>query len=512
LLRLLIIHPDETAEMSDSSESEWTPDRIRLTLPNDLAHLAVARSAVRSAAQPYGYSTSELDHWETVIEEAMTNVVQFAYDPGERASFDIDCLLGANGLTVRIRDRGRPFDSRRIKSIEFDGDLETAPQRGLGWHLMHRLMDVVAVESLGREGKQLTLFKAAPHPFDPGALPARKPTPGKPPEPATDVVFRKAAAADAMEIMRLFYDCYRYSYFNEQVYSPRALGRMIASGEIDSFVAALPSGRLVAHLALIRDPNRPNTIECGMAAADPAYRRHDLFNRTAALAIEELPRSRKTVLFAGCVTAHVASQQLALHSGLNECGLMAGAIPAEEFTGMKTKDRRRGTILFLARLIADRAPPALVLPPGHEAFVAGLYERCRIPFVRGSAGPFKKGPTDITISIRPKVGAVRASVQRIGGDLIDRIKAVMHGARQSRAEVGQLFLPLTDPALPHAVAGLEPLGWFVTGILPEGGTAGDVLLMHWLNGWALDYDAVEMARPEGRQLLEDVRARDPEWR
>ena len=202
--------------MSDAPESEWSRDRIRVTLPNDLAHVAVARSAVRSAAQPYGYSTSELDHWEAVIEEAMTNVVQFAYDPRERASFDIDCLLGANGLTVRVRDRGRPFDSRRIAPIEFDRDLETPPQRGLGWHLMHRLMDVVAVESLGREGKQLTLFKAAPHPFDPKTLPAR----GKSPAPATDVVFRKATADDAIEVMRLFYDCYRYSYFNEQVYSP----------------------------------------------------------------------------------------------------------------------------------------------------------------------------------------------------------------------------------------------------------------------------------------------------
>jgi hypothetical protein len=52
---------------------------------------------------------------------------------------------------------------------------------------------------------------------------------------------------------------------------------------------------------------------------------------------------------------------------------------------------------------------------------------------------------------------------------------------QNRAEVGQLFLPLVDRALPGAVAALEPLGWFVTGILPEGAPAGDVLLIHWLN-------------------------------
>jgi hypothetical protein len=48
--------------------------------------------------------------------------------------------------------------------------------------------------------------------------------------------------------------------------------------------------------------------------------------------------------------------------------------------------------------------------------------------------------------------------------------------------------------------------------LPEGGKSGDVLLMHWLNGWAMDYDALKLARREGRQLVSEVRARDPEWR
>jgi serine/threonine-protein kinase RsbW len=498
--------------MSDSSDSEWGRDRIRVTLPNDVTHVGVARSAVRAAAQPYGYSTSELDHWETVIEEAVTNVVRFAYDPGERASFDIDCLLGTNGLTVKIRDHGRPFDSRRIQPVEFDADPATVPQRGLGWHLMHRLMDVVAVESLGRDGKELSLFKAAPHRFDPATLPVRKPAGNVPIDGATDVVFRKATPDDAIEIMLLFYECYRYSYFNEQVYSPQGLGRMIANGEIESFVAQLPSGRVVAHVALIHYQDRPNAIECGMSAVDPGDRGRHVSAQITELANEQVLRSGKRIVFAGCVTSHVAAQKTALHNGVDECGLMLGAVPPESLTGFKATDQGRGTILFLAALRADRPPPAIVLPPAHAAFIIGVYEQCRIPFARGEAGPAAVGDSDMTISVRPKVGAVRAVVQRIGGDLIDRIKAMMHAARQSRADVGQLFLPLTDRALPAAVAALEPLGWFVTGMLPEGGMSGDVLLMHWLNGWAMDYDTIKMARPEGQKLLDEVRARDPEWR
>jgi anti-sigma regulatory factor (Ser/Thr protein kinase) len=498
--------------MSNPPESEWRQDRIRLTLPNELTHVGVARNAVRAAAQPYGYSTSELDDWECVIEEAVNNVVRFAYDPGERASFDIDCLQGANGLTVRIRDRGRPFDFRRIQPVEFGGDLGTAHERGLGWHLMQRLMDVVTLESLGREGKQLVLFKAAPHQFDIARLPAGRPPQDEPLDPGQDVVCRKATADDAIEVIGLFYDCYRYSYFNELVYSPEAFAAMIVKGEIDSFVMQLPGGKLVAHLALVHSPDRPNAIEFGMAATDPAYRGHGLLDRMIKVCGEHALRSGKKVGFCGAVTAHVASQKAFIRMGINECGLMLGAVPAENFSGLKASEQGRGTILFMAGLSGERPAPALVLPPAHEDFIVGLYERCRIAFARGTAGSAMRVRTDLTVSVRPKLGTVRAIVQRIGGDLIDRMKAIMHGARQSRAEVGQLFLPLTDPALPQAVADLEPLGWFVTGMLPEGGTAGDVLLMHWLNGWAVDYDAMEMAREEGRQLLNEVRVRDPELR
>lgn len=493
--------------MSERSETDWGQDRIRLTLPNDIAHVAVARDAVRAAARRYGYSASDLDHWDRVIEEAVTDVIQLAFDPGERASFDIDCLQGVTGLTVRIRDRGRPFDPRRIE--------QTASDRGVGWHMMQQLMDVVTLEYLGREGQQLTLFKAAPR-FEPARNPmGTAPSvaaPDKTAEPEGEVRCRKATADDAPEVTRLFYDCYHYSYFNEQIYRPEALAEMMARGDIDCMVAELPSGRLVGHTALIHYPDRPRAIETGMAVTDPAHRGHGILAKLQQLTNDEFARSGKIVRFGGAVTAHAVSQKSGIHNGNNEVGLMLGAVPAEDFSSLATKEQGRGTIVYMAALLGRRPAPPLVLPTEHEAFITRLYAQCRIPFTRGAAGPAGQEHSDITVSVRPKVGTVRVSVLRIGADLGERIKALMHAARQSRTEVGQLFLPLGDPALPDAVARLEGLGWFVTGMMPEGNPAGDVLLMHWLNGWAMDYDSLEMARDEGRQLVQDVRARDPEYR
>ena len=42
--------------MTNPADGEWRQDRIRLTLPNDLAHVGIARGAVRAAAVRYGYS------------------------------------------------------------------------------------------------------------------------------------------------------------------------------------------------------------------------------------------------------------------------------------------------------------------------------------------------------------------------------------------------------------------------------------------------------------------------
>jgi serine/threonine-protein kinase RsbW len=497
--------------MPDRSDNEWRQDRIRLTLPNDIAHIGIARDTVRAAARRYGYTPSDLDHWDLVIEEAVTDVIQLAFDPGERASFDIDCLQGATGLTVRIRDRGRPFDPQRIQPIAFGGDPGAASERGLGWHMMQRLMDAVTLESLGRDGQQLTLFKAEPARFELGShrsIAAHDLST----EWQGDVLCRKATADDAANITRLFYNCYRYSYFNEQVYSPETLSEMMVRGDIDSIVAELPDGRLIGHMALIQYADRPHAIEFGMAATDPAYRGHGILAKMQKVANAAFARSGKRVRFGGAVTAHAVSQMASIHNGNNEVGLMLGAVPAEDFSSLETKTQGRVTIVFMAALLGSRTVPQLVLPADHEAFIARLYEQSGISFGRGAAGPADREHTDMTVSVRPKIGAVRASLLRIGDDLAERTKGLMHAARQSRAEVGQLFLPLGDPAVPDAVASLEQLGWFVTGMMPEGNPAGDVLLMHWLNGWAMDYDALEMARDQGRHLVQEVRARDPESR
>ena len=307
---------------------------------------------MRAAAQRYDYSASDLDHWDQVIEEAVTNVIQLAFDPGEEASFDIDCLQGAAGLTVKIRNRGRPFDARRIQPIGFGGDAGTAHQLGLGWHMIQQLMDVVTLEypRAGRPAAHPVQGSAGP--LELGSAPAV--TAAQPiHEVDGDISCRKATADDAAEVTRLFYDCYHYSYFNEQIYRPEALAEMMARGDIDCMVAELPDGRLIGHSALIHYPDRPRAIETGMAVIDPAHRGQGIMAKLQLLTNDAFARSGKIVRFGGSVTAHAVSQKASIHNGNNEVGLMLGAVPAEDFSSLAAKAQGRGTIVYMAALLGS---------------------------------------------------------------------------------------------------------------------------------------------------------------
>ncbi|MPZ32504.1 MAG: hypothetical protein GEV13_16160 [Rhodospirillales bacterium] len=174
--------------------------------------------------------------------------------------------------------------------------------------MMQQLMDIVTLEALGRDGQRLTRFKAAPARFELGGGPAVA-APGPVHELEGEVRCRKTTADDAVDVTRLFYDCYRYSYFNEQIYCPEALAGMMAKGDIDCIVAELPNGRLIGHMALIHHPDRPRAIEFGMAATNPSHRGHGVLAKLQHVANDEFVRSGKIVRFGGAVTARTPSRR-----------------------------------------------------------------------------------------------------------------------------------------------------------------------------------------------------------
>ena len=91
------------------------------------------------------------------VEEAVTNVVLYAYEGGE-GTVDIDAVITDKQLRFIITDSGIAFDPTKKEEADTTLSAEERPIGGLGIHLVRQIMDSVNYERIN--GKNiLTLIK-----------------------------------------------------------------------------------------------------------------------------------------------------------------------------------------------------------------------------------------------------------------------------------------------------------------------------------------------------------------
>jgi anti-sigma regulatory factor (Ser/Thr protein kinase) len=115
-----------------------------LHIKNDIRQLAKVDAYLLQAVQTLGLSPSALMHLKLAVEEAVVNVIQYAY-PGETDK-DIFIRLEHNEKTVEvvITDYGLAFNPAAMKDPDLALPLEERPIGGLGTYLVRKLMSEVS--------------------------------------------------------------------------------------------------------------------------------------------------------------------------------------------------------------------------------------------------------------------------------------------------------------------------------------------------------------------------------
>ncbi|MBJ7448791.1 MAG: ATP-binding protein [Parachlamydiales bacterium] len=84
------------------------------------------------------------NHIELAIEEALVNIINYAYSSEKVGRLDIQCLRDDKKIKFILKDWGKPFDpTKESKKPNFDLSIEERPIGGLGIHLLRSLMDDV---------------------------------------------------------------------------------------------------------------------------------------------------------------------------------------------------------------------------------------------------------------------------------------------------------------------------------------------------------------------------------
>ncbi len=117
-----------------------------ITLDNKLDELTRISSFLEETAEQWEIPMVLGMSLNLVLEEAFTNVVQYAYTDKEKHDIELLMEKSGNVLIITIIDDGQPYDPTKKTDPDINLDVENRPIGGLGIFLIKKTMDEVTYE------------------------------------------------------------------------------------------------------------------------------------------------------------------------------------------------------------------------------------------------------------------------------------------------------------------------------------------------------------------------------
>ncbi len=482
--------------------------RSILTVTNEITYLPAIQSFAREFSREMGFGLEDQEKILLAVEEAVVNVIEHAFESAEQ-SFQIIFEPSPGGIKIIIKDKGLPYDPRLVPGYTAPDGIEEVSPRGLGSFIMKKCVDEVYFCNLGKEGKELHLLKH---------LPARNITehealePKLAPEPAdqktsasTPPVFtvRSMEPSEALEVSRLFYQTYGYSYLSDVMYYPDRLAELNRQGLVNSVVAVSEQGEIAGHLAMVRE--RPDDIiaETGKGAVKASFRGFDLFTRMQ----ECLNDKAKTVglrgMFGRAVTVHTYSQRMMEKTGYKDCAVVLGCVPADiVFKGIEEKLSQRETCVHCFRAIVELPVTTVYLPAHHEAIIRKIYSNL------GQERNFATTPGDaplpdfsvINVKVFAEANSAEMVIKSYGSDCLTLLRSQLRDLCVKKIDQITLFLNLGDPHTGSMCKEIEEMGFFMAGVMPCL-CFDDTLILQYLNNIVMDHSRIKLYTDMAKEIL-----------
>jgi len=474
-----------------------TPEEpiARITISSDVGFLPPVVDFVKQMTRRLGLGDTE--PVDQAVELVCLNVIEHAFGPEEKGSFDVYVLRRPGRVVVAVEDQGLPFD---YGSLQDDKD-RTALE------ILHRSFDETRFINLGRRGNRVELLRHLPHADVRDHLPEdehRKTVEATAASEDVPLEIRMMRPDESFELSRCVYRSYGYSYDWDYIYYPERIRELQEKGLMRSCVAVTPEGEFVGHLAVIMERPGSPVGEAGQAVVDPRFRGHHLFPRMKTFMAEWAGDAGMYGLYSEATAVHPYSQRGNLHLGARETGFLLGYIPASVSYKQigEGREGQRGSVALFYMRVKDEPEREIYPPAPYLEEVGRVVEHNGLRRTIGEVTEPTLRPSRLSVEVRQDHNLAFVRVEEPGADLEELVRGHLRDLCLHRVDCIYVDLPLSHPATQGAAAGLKDLGAFFGGIIPEvhpGG--GDVLRLQYLNNVEIEASDVSTASEFGEELL-----------
>ena len=156
---------DDITLMCIANDVERQSPTIRIS--NKEEELRRVKTLLREYCGLAGMNRKQTEHMVLAVEEAVSNVINYAYPDGTAGEIDVDFNVdesqmteGADSIfTIVIKDSGKPFDPLSDNTVGAEQAVTSRQVGGLGIMLYQKLMDTVEYERTPDGYNVLTMTK-----------------------------------------------------------------------------------------------------------------------------------------------------------------------------------------------------------------------------------------------------------------------------------------------------------------------------------------------------------------
>lgn len=129
-----------------------------LTLTNDIKRVPRLNAFIDEVCEANGFDMATTMQINLAIEEAVVNIMNYAYPKGTKGDITIEAKANDTQLSFIISDTGKPFDPTAKAEVDITLSAEDRAIGGLGIHLIRQIMDNINYERIDGHNI-LTLIK-----------------------------------------------------------------------------------------------------------------------------------------------------------------------------------------------------------------------------------------------------------------------------------------------------------------------------------------------------------------